>query len=153
MENIDDSPFIDEFSIKNEEKVKAGENLTTKNSMFLAQQAEKAVCKINFDNGHGSGFFCSIKYGDENICCLFTNNHVITEDMIKNDEYIEIKLNNKNYKISMDLKRRIWTDKNIDYTCIEIIEKNNILSEINPFELDKNNYNIQYYIKNIIKEE
>ena len=152
MENLNDSPFIDDFSIKNEEKVKAGENLTTKNSILLAQQAEKSVCEIIKDNGYGSGFFCSIKYEGEEMCCLFTNNHVITEDMIKNDKYIEIKLNNHIHKISMELKRRIWTDKNIDYTCIEIIEKDNILSEINTFELDKNNYNIEYDIKNYNKK-
>ena len=80
MENLNDSPFIDDFSIKNEEKVKAGENLTTKNSILLAQQAEKSVCEIIKDNGYGSGFFCTIKYESEEMCCLFTNNHAITED-------------------------------------------------------------------------
>ena len=37
MENLNDSPFIDDFSIKNEEKIKEGENLTTKNAILLGQ--------------------------------------------------------------------------------------------------------------------
>ena len=92
MENINNSPFIDDFSVKNEEKVKPGENLTAKNAMLLGQQAEKSVCEIIKDYGYGSGFFCKIKYEGEEMYCLFTNNHVINEYILKNDEFFEIKL-------------------------------------------------------------
>jgi hypothetical protein len=49
------------LNILNEEKVKAGENLNTKNTKILLEKAEKSVCEIVKDTGYGSGFFCKIK--------------------------------------------------------------------------------------------
>ena len=143
--------YSSEFSIVKENRVKLGENLNTKKSILLSQKAEKSICEIIKDNGYGSGFFSKIKYEGNEIYCLFTNNHVIDEEMLLNKENIEIKLNNKIYNISLKLKRRKQTDKEIDYTCIEIIEEDNIISIIDPFEIDKDNYNIKQ--KTIIKEE
>ena len=152
MESIDNSSsFSSEFSIQKENHVKLGENLTTKKSILLNEKAEKSICEIIKDNGYGSGFFTKIKYEGNEIFCLFTNNHVIDEEMLLNNENIEIKINNKIYNISLKLKRRKWTDKDIDFTCIEIIEEDNIISKIDPFEIDKNNYNIEYEIKNYDK--
>ena len=47
---------------------------------------------------------------------LFTNNHVINK--INNN--IKIEYLNKKYKLT--LNRRIYTNKNLDYTCIEILD-------------------------------
>ena len=80
------------FSIRNEEKVKAGENLNTKNTKILLKKAEKSVCEIVKDTGYGSGFFCKIKYPNnynEEIYCLITNNHVITKDMLINKKILK----------------------------------------------------------------
>ena len=87
--------FSESFSIQKEEKVKHGENLAVKMSKILNEKAEKSVCEIIKDNGYGSGFFCKIKIYENEICCLFSNNHVITEEILSNNEKIEIKLNNK----------------------------------------------------------
>ena len=149
--NDNSSSFSSEFSIQKENHVKLGENLTTKKSILLNEKAENSICEIIKDNGYGSGFFSKIKYEGNEIFCLFTNNHVIDEEMLLNNENIEIKINNKKYNISLKLKRRKWTDKDIDFTCIEIIEEDNIISIIDPFEIDKNNYNIEYEIKNYDK--
>jgi len=66
--------------------------------------------------------------------------------MLKNKEYIEIKINNDIKKISLNIKRRIWSNKNIDFTCIEILKEDNI--NVNkPFEIDDNSYNINFDIK------
>ena len=138
--------FIDDFSIINEENVKEGENLTIKKSKILNEKAEKTICEIITDKGYGTGFFCKIKYPNKynEIYCLITNNHVITKDMLTYKENIEIKLNNKEIKISLNLYRRIWTNEEIDFTCIEIIKEDNIIEIINPFEIDDNCYNINY---------
>jgi len=83
---------IDNFSIRNEEKVKNGENITLKNSKILFEKAEKSICEIITDKGHGTGFFCKIKYPNKynEIYCLITNNHVITKNMLIYKENIEI---------------------------------------------------------------
>ena len=137
---------IDNFSIKNEEKVKEGENFIIDNFEILYKKDEESICEIIKDNGYGSGFFCKIKYPNKynEIYCLITNNHVITQDMLKYKENIKIKLNNKEIKISLNLYRRIWTNEEIDFTCIEIIKEDNIIEIINPFEIDDNCYNINY---------
>ena len=137
---------MDKLSIRNEEKVKEGNYLTLKNSKILFEKAEKSNCKIIKDKGYGTGFFCKIKYPNKynEIYCLITNNHIITKDMLKYKENIEIKLNNKEIKILLDKNRRIWTNEEIDFTCIEIIKEDNIIEIINPFEIDDNSYNIKY---------
>ena len=135
-------------SIQYEEKVKLGENLTLKMSKILSEKAERSVCEIIKDNGYGSGFFSKIKLDGNEICCLFSNNHVINENMLLNDDNIKIKLNKEIYNISLKLERRIWNDENIDFTCIEIIKEDNLISKIEPFEIDKNNYNIEYELEN-----
>ena len=38
-------------------------------------------------------------------------------------------------------------DKNIDFICIEIIEEDNLISKIEPFEIDENNYNIDFELE------
>ena len=146
--NEDNSLKCTNFSSnQNEEKDKLGENLTQKQFLSVSKQAEKSVCEIIKDKGYGFGFFCKIKLDTNEICCLFSNNHIISEEMLSNDESIKIKLNNKIYNISLNLKRRIWKDKNIDFTCIEIIEEDNLISKIMPFEIDENNYNIEYQLQ------
>ena len=76
--------------------------------------------------------------------CLITNYHVIDDDMINYSEYIEIKINNKEIKIYLNKKRKIWKNEEIDYTCIEIIKEDNIIENINPFDINNNCYNNNY---------
>ena len=129
---------IDSFSIRNEDKVKEGENLTLNNSKILYEKAEKSICEIIKDKGYGTGFFCKIKYPNKynEVYCLITNNHVITKDMLTYQENIEIKLNNKGIKIALNKQRRIWTNEEIDFTCIEILKEDKIIEIVNPFEID-----------------
>ena len=141
--------YKDNFKIRNEEKVKEGENLTLTNMKILLEKAEKSIFEIIKDKGYGSGFFCKIKYPNNfnEINYLITNNHVITKDMLIYKENIEIKLNNKKIKISLNFNRRIWTNKQIDFTCIEILKEDNIIEIINPFEIDDNCNNLNYNTK------
>ena len=141
--------FTNDFSIQKERKVKLGENISNDNSLLLSQKANKSVCEVIRKDGYGSGFFCKVIFENNEIICLFTNNHVITEEMLsKKDENIEIKISNQIYKIALNLNRRIWTDSELDFTCIEIMEKDNLLSIIDPFEIDKNSYNIEFELEN-----
>ena len=148
-ENKELITFIDNFSIKDEEKIEEGENLTLMNTKILLEKVEKSICEIIRDKGYGTGFFCKIK--DPNtfneINCLITNYHVITKDMLKYKKNIEIKLNNKDIKLSLNLYRRIWINEEIDFTCIEILNEDNIIEIINTFEVDHNCYNLNYNVE------
>ena len=110
---------------------------------------KNSLCEVFMDyGGYGTGFLCKIKYPNQNneINSLLTNNHVITEYMLKHKEYIEIKLDNDIKKISLNIKRRIWSNENIDFTCIEIFKEDNI-NVNNLFEIDDNSYDDNYDIK------
>ena len=120
---------------------------------------EKSMCKIETrkitgEKGTGSGFFC--KLSDENIpfkCALFTNNHVLNESNIDIGktiklEYLEMQkyLFNKSYnpvkkEIIITEKRKFFTNKNLDYTCIELFESDGIKDffEIDPVLLKYSN--------------
>ena len=139
---------------KNEkEKIEKEENLQLMDTKMLLEKAKKSICTIIKDKDYGTGFFSKIKYPNKynEIFCLVTNYYVITKDMLINKENIEIKLNNKNIKISLDIYRRIWINEEKGFTCIEILNEDNIIEIINAFEIDDNcytfNYNIEKYDK------
>ena len=105
------------------------------------------VCLINFEtdtngitqnNGIGNGFFC--KLNDSNIPfqkALFTNNHVLNEKNIKKEKKIKLKYQeNENIKekiIEISEKRKTYTNDELDYTCVEIFDEDEIN---NFFEID-----------------
>ena len=134
------------LSIINEKNVKKGENINTKNLQIIIDKSENSICEIKCNDGYGTGFFCILRYPDKfsKIYCLITNYHVIDDDMINYSEYIEIKINNKEIKIYLNKKRKIWKNEEIDYTCIEIIKEDNIIENINPFDINNNCYNTNY---------
>ena len=94
-----------------------------------------AICKIKFEileNGEikekiGTGFFCKIN--DKNIPfnkALFTNNHVLNEDRIKINKKIEFEYCEKTKIIKITQNRKVFTNIDLDYTCIEILDEDKI---------------------------
>jgi len=83
---------------------------------------EKCVCKIITNVDSGSGFFCKLnirQYQTIQRPFLMTNNHVINQAYIDNQNFIKIEVN-KNEKI-LNLDDRIkLTNKEKDFTIIEI---------------------------------
>ena len=146
-------------NIKKEGILEGQGNPVSRQEIFELLEMEKSMCKISFirkENnkiikGHGTGFFCKIdnfpiKYA------LFTNNHILNEYNLKLDKKINIEyLNNidniKNplyikKEIKINEKRRVYTNKEMDYTCIEIFESDGIYDyfEIDPilFTINEN---------------
>ena len=119
------------------------------------QKAIKAVCEIKLLNRFGAGFFCKIPYTeDENLFLpiLITNDHVLSKELINSKNDIEIFINGETKNISIK-QRKIWNDKEMDFTCIEIKEKeDNIHTFFNLDDniLDNNFDNKCYLNKNII---
>ena len=86
---------------------------------------KNGICKIFTKKGEkGSGFFCRISNETKTnyLTVLFINNHALNENDIRIGSSIKFSLNNDNiYKtIKIDERRKVFTDKEIDTTIIEI---------------------------------
>ena len=101
------------------------------------------MCKIQYEseiegkkvNCFATGFFCEIK--DANIPlkkALFTNNHVLNEKNIEIGEIIIFEHLKTIKKIEITEKRRVFTNTELDYTCIEILDSDKIN---NFFKIEK----------------
>jgi len=58
--------------------------------------------------------------------CLLTNNNILNENDIKINKEISIEYNNKIKRIEIAKNRKVYTNKELDYTCIKIFDKDNI---------------------------
>ena len=109
---------------------------------FLKNKSNSATCKIisQSENGeplHGTGFFCKIPLGKNVIKFLFTNNHILNQNSIKEGEIVKCSYK-KNLK-KFEIKKRIcFTNEELDYTCIEILNEDKIEDF---FEIENENSN------------
>lgn len=100
----------------------------------FAELGERAICKIKIFGGYGSGFFCKIpdlnRLDNSNLLlyCLITNFHVLDKDFLDERQKIELEINNNSVIIPLDIERKIWMNKEMDYTIIEIKKTDNIES-------------------------
>jgi len=115
------------------------------NKLFI--KGMQSMCKIlvkkgNY-SGNGTGFFCKIRHPNINLgTVLLTNNHVLDSDFLKEGNIIEYEYNSNIIKnLTLTKERRFYTNKELDYTCIEIFESDNIA---NFFEIDENIINEDY---------
>ena len=149
MKRIDDLILSDNI-IKQVEI--EGKKAISKNEIFNLFKMEKSMCKIKTEiiknnklcDGIGTGFFCElnkfpIKY------CLFTNNHVLNNIEVGNTIKFEClkyqqSLFNSSYslinkEIEISQERKVFTNKELDYTCIELFESDGIRDY---FKIDEN---------------
>ena len=112
-------------------------------NMIRYLEKKDAVCKLIA--GHGTGFFCKFKVNGIPMKALFTNNHVLDEDLIKENSIIQLSHNDKIKEIKITYDRFKCTNDDLDYTCIEIFDNEDYN---NFFEIDDNincqNHNVQY---------
>ena len=122
----------------------------TKKILF---QMENCICKIYLKNGEkGTGFFCKIPFNNNILPVLITNNHILKENDIEDNNILEISINNEIKEIKIDNSRKKYTnsDKNIDITIIEIRpNKDGIYNylELDEKEIYKNEKNIELEYK------
>ena len=150
-QEIDKLILEDEIEVKTEDILKGLGSPVRKREINELLKMERSMCKINYEKiednkiktGKATGFFCKIdnfpiKYG------LFTKHHILNENDIKVEKTINIEYNNEKKKIKIDEKRRTYTDKELDYTWIELYEWDNINDyfEIDPI-LFKNKKSIK----------
>ena len=109
--------------------------VTIEKTEKILKQMKECVCKIYSDNP-GTGFFTKI----ENISVLITNNHVLKKGEIKKKGEIIYSFGNEKNTRSIIYEphtRKIYENKDLDYTVIEILNQDKI-EEKNYLEIDKN---------------
>ena len=113
------------------------ENIISENGVLLGfnqlrrtlnSGKEKCICRIIIEEKpkvkSATGFICYIKQYNKKV--LLTNNHVINEDFLKNQKKLKIIINKEKKEINLELQRYKSSDKEIDYTIIEIRDEDGI---------------------------
>jgi len=130
MTQIDKEKFINKYPLP----------VTIDETELILKQMKNSICKIENKNGKGTGFFCKIS----NKKLLITNEHVINEEIIKDNNIIKVKLNDN--KIRKDIKiLDYYISKEYDTTIIEIKD---IDENINYLELDNEIFDENVNINN-----
>ena len=112
-----------------------------------SKEFSKVICIIVLDNGKkGTGFFLRFKIDQEWFNCLISNEHVIPEYYINNNNNIYIHYDDyKKANIKLDKNKRYiksFTNQKLDISVVEILEKDNINRKdfLEPdLDIDNNN--------------
>ena len=78
-----------------------------------------------FECGLGIFIKIPIETGNKLVKVLFTSYNIINEEFLSKSNHIIIKNFIEIFKLSKD-KRRIWANYELNYSCIEIIDEDNI---------------------------
>jgi hypothetical protein len=135
---IDKLILSDDINIMKEGIIQGHGSPITKEEIFNLFKMEKSMCKIFFETlegvkGKGTGFFCEIDKNYPIKYALFTNNHILNEFNIQKDNtiYFEYLPNSSNIPIKKEIKisqnRKAFTNKEFDYTCIELFKSDGIV--------------------------
>ena len=91
------------------------------------KKKKNATCMVKTDKGIGSGFFCQVEINNNKKKFLFTAYHILDKNNISKGKF-KIILNGK--EIEIEIKDRIiHTNEFYDYTCIELLESENIITD------------------------
>ena len=105
------------------------------NEIQVLYTYESAICKIKFtkkENGKifnciGTGFFCEINDNDIPFKkAFFTNNHILNKSQIEVNKEIKFEYLNNLETMKITKNRRTFTNEELDYTCIEILDSDKI---------------------------
>jgi hypothetical protein len=148
----DESISIEGSKIKPEACDKKG-FMIDKTTLEYIKKAEKSTCYIinTKDNQRGSGFFCKIPYTkEENILLnvLITCEHVLSKEIVFSHEDIKLIVNDKEKVFSLKKQRKKWSNKEMDYSCIEILKEDNIEDYYRLDDIFDKNYT--YTDRNIV---
>ena len=143
--NKNEEYIINDNNMINEENIIVEADLIKK---VFNSGVDNCVCKleIEFENKGkkqiktGTGFFCNIS--SKKMKALITNNHLLDEYFFKHNKEI-IYYTNENIKniINLELNRFIYTEKDLDFSFIEILKEDKIT---NFLEINEN-INLQNY--------
>ena len=131
-EDLDDILNKNEYK---EAKIKEHCGPINKKEILELLKKEDAMCKIEsqkikngkLENIYGNGLFLKLNNKDIPFKkCLITNNHILDENDIKINEEIKIEYRKKKKILEISKDRKVYTNEELDYTCIEIFDKDEI---------------------------
>ena len=104
----------------------------------ILYQMQNCVCKIYIEKkSMGIGFLCKIPYKDYPLEVLITNNHILNEKYIENNQTIEIRINKKFKQIKIDKTRKKYISKSLNVTILEIKPNCDNIKANNFMEIDE----------------
>ena len=98
----------------------------------------KSICKIKIETSlgtiYGTGFLLRFSIDQESFYCLVSNEHVISKDIINNENNIYISYDSEFKSVNIKLNKnkryiKSFKDINLDVTIIEIIEEDYIFRD------------------------
>ena len=108
---------------------------------------KKNIWKIKINNEFGTGLFCDIPYNSKKISVLMTNNHITNENIIKDNKFIKVTLNDEKEEKNIEInKNKFYTNISNDITIIKINPENDNIKDF--LELDENIFNDNYTTNN-----
>ena len=118
------------------------DSLAIKQKEIISMQLQKSICKIK-GKLIGTGFFCYINYENKNIPDLMTNYHILDDKYIKDNNKIEIIINDNKINIIINIEDIIYKSKKDEYDLIiiKLKEGEEYMKNINYLELDDNLFN------------
>ena len=129
-----------------------------------SKELSKEICKIVIEaekeRKTGTGFILAFYIDIERFHCLITNDHIINDESINNNQIIYITYEEyKAASIKLDINKRYirsFKDKELDITIVEILDEDNISKDyfLEPeldISLNNNLINKEIYIPQYIE--
>ena len=85
------------------------------------------------------GIFCKIPFQNKSLKVLITNNHILNLSFFNENNEIKLEINKQQIILSLEVERKIWTNDYMNYTVIELLEKDKIKNSF--FIIDEKKYN------------
>ena len=96
------------------------------NTYKRLEKKKDATCQIKCGEELGSGFFCQLKIDNKKKKFVFTSNHILKNELISIGKKFTILWKEKEMEIKITNDRIICSNENLDYTCVELLETENI---------------------------
>ncbi len=115
----------------------------------ILEQLMNCICKIKIKGAYATGFFCKIPYKKQEIKVFMTSYHFFNENVMKENQKLNLSLNDEKETKSIDLsiERITYFNKDYDITLIELKDEDKIKDYL---ELDDNLFqdNSELFYKN-----
>ena len=108
------------------------------------------ICKIESSKyNFAYGFFYEIPFQNHSLKVLVTNNYILSLEFFYNHNEIKLEVNSEKKILPINNKRKIWTNEDMNYTIVEILEADQINSFF-TFEEKMNTENLIKESKDLI---